>query len=81
VRTARGGSDDGQGWPSAASMSVGGQQSFAIPHPHDPGVVLGNLAAAQDAAPIPVEAVVSLCRTGTAPILPGTNSSTSGCGW
>ncbi|WP_245685442.1 ADP-ribosylglycohydrolase family protein, partial [Streptomyces yerevanensis] len=73
VRTARGGSDDAQGWPSAPRMSVGGHRSFAIPHPHDAGVVLGNLALAQDAEPVPVEAVVSLCRTGTDPILPGTD--------
>jgi ADP-ribosylglycohydrolase len=52
-------------------MSVGDHRSFAIPHPHDPGVVLGNLALAQDAEPVPVEAVVSLCRIGTEPILPG----------
>ncbi|WP_078940707.1 ADP-ribosylglycohydrolase family protein [Streptomyces cellulosae] len=73
VRTARGGSDDAQGWPSAPRMSVGGHHSFAIPHPHDPGVVLGNLALAQGAEPVPVEAVVSLCRTGTDPVLPGTD--------
>ncbi|WP_245685594.1 ADP-ribosylglycohydrolase family protein, partial [Streptomyces yerevanensis] len=73
VRTARGGSDDAQGWPSAPRMSVGGHRSFAIPHPHDPGVVLGNLALAQDAEPVPVEAVVSLCRMGTGPVLNGTD--------
>ncbi|MET8288369.1 ADP-ribosylglycohydrolase family protein [Streptomyces sp. NPDC005132] len=72
VRTARGGSDDAQGWPSAPRMSVGDHRSFAIPHPHDAGVVLGNLALAQGVEPVPVEAVVSLCRTGTDPILPGT---------
>ncbi|MEU1533998.1 ADP-ribosylglycohydrolase family protein [Streptomyces fagopyri] len=73
VRTARGGGDDAQGWPSAPRMSVGGQRGFAVSHPHDPGVVLGNLALAQGAGPVPVEAVVSLCRTGTDPILPGTD--------
>ncbi|WP_406351231.1 ADP-ribosylglycohydrolase family protein [Streptomyces sp. NBC_01635] len=73
VRTARGGSDDVQGWPSAPRMSVGGHHSFAIPHPHDPGVLLGNLALAQGTEPVAVDAVVSLCRTGTDPILPGTN--------
>ncbi|MFE2699520.1 ADP-ribosylglycohydrolase family protein [Streptomyces mirabilis] len=73
VRTARGGSDDAQGWPSAPRMAVGDHCGFAIPHPHDPGVVLGNLALAQGAEPVPVEAVVSLCRTGTDPILPGTD--------
>ncbi|MFJ8007552.1 protein-tyrosine phosphatase family protein [Streptomyces fagopyri] len=73
VRTARGGGDDAQGWPSAPCMSVGGHRGFAVPHPHDPGVVLGNLAPAQGAGPVPVEAVVSLCRTGTDPILRGTD--------
>jgi hypothetical protein len=43
VRTARGGSDDAQGWPSMPRMPVGGHRGFAVPHPHDPGVVLGNL--------------------------------------
>ncbi|MDX3750599.1 ADP-ribosylglycohydrolase family protein [Streptomyces sp. AK08-02] len=71
VLTARGGSDDAQGWPSVPRMSVGNHHSFAVPHPHDPGVVLGNLALTQDAEPVPVEAVVSLCRVGTDPILPG----------
>jgi ADP-ribosylglycohydrolase/protein-tyrosine phosphatase len=71
VLTARSGSDDAQGWPSAPRMSAGGHRSFAIPHPHDAGVVLGNLALAQAPEPVPVEAVVSLCRTGTDPILPG----------
>ncbi|MGW2788102.1 ADP-ribosylglycohydrolase family protein, partial [Streptomyces populi] len=73
VRTARGGSDDAQGWPSASRMSVGGHRGFAVPHPHDAGVVLGNLALAQGTGRIDVEAVVSLCRTGTDPILPGTD--------
>lgn len=73
VRTARGGTDDADGWPSAPRMPVpptapGG---FAVPHPHDAGVVLGNLALTQGPQPVPVEAVVSLCRTGTDPILPG----------
>ncbi|MFJ8779220.1 ADP-ribosylglycohydrolase family protein [Streptomyces sp. NPDC102476] len=73
VRTAKGGRDDAQGWPSAPRMSIGGHRGFAIPHPHDPGVVMGNLALAQDAEPVPVEAVVSLCRTGADPILSGTD--------
>ncbi|MEV5784312.1 ADP-ribosylglycohydrolase family protein [Streptomyces sp. NPDC052287] len=73
VRAARGGSDDAQGWPSAPRMSVGGHRGFAIPHPHDAGVVLGNLALAQGTEPVDVEAVVSLCRMGTDPILSGTD--------
>lgn len=70
-RTARGGSDDAQGWPSTPRMSLGGRRSFALPHPHDPGVALGNLALAQGTEPVDVEAVVSLCHMGTDPILPG----------
>lgn len=73
VRTALGGRDDGAGWPSAARMSVpaGAPRAFAVPHPHDSGVVLGNLALLQGAEPVDVDAVVSLCRMGTEPVLPG----------
>ncbi|MEU9247114.1 ADP-ribosylglycohydrolase family protein [Streptomyces sp. NPDC048385] len=73
VRTARGGKDDSDGWPSAARVPVptGADRGFAVPHPHDPGVVLGNLALLQGSEPVAVEAVVSLCRMGTAPVLPG----------
>ncbi|MEU6539969.1 ADP-ribosylglycohydrolase family protein [Streptomyces sp. NPDC047000] len=75
VLTARGGKDDGVGWPSAARMPApaGGPQGFAVPHPHDPGVVLGNLALLQGTEPVDVDAVVSLCRMGTEPVLPGTD--------
>ncbi|MFB7115282.1 ADP-ribosylglycohydrolase family protein [Streptomyces sp. NPDC056291] len=73
VRTARDGQDDGDGWPSAARMPVSSStpDGFAIPHPHDPGVVLGNLALAQGTEPVAVDAVVSLCRMGTEPVLSG----------
>ncbi|WP_234538360.1 ADP-ribosylglycohydrolase family protein [Streptomyces shenzhenensis] len=72
VRTARGGQDDGDGWPSAARVPVpaGAHRGFAVPHPHDPGVLLGNLALLQGAEPVAVDAVVSLCRMGAAPVLP-----------
>ncbi|MFD3452919.1 ADP-ribosylglycohydrolase family protein [Streptomyces sp. NPDC058691] len=73
VLTARGGSDDKLGWPSSPHMPPGSHTAFAIPHPHDPGVILGNLALAQGAEPVGVDAVVSLCRIGTAPLLPGTD--------
>ncbi|MGW7258691.1 ADP-ribosylglycohydrolase family protein [Streptomyces sp. NPDC054834] len=71
--TARGGRDDAAGWPSAARMPVSSStpHGFAVPHPHDPGVILGNLALAQGSEPVPVDAVVSLCRIGTDPILAG----------
>ncbi|WP_258382693.1 ADP-ribosylglycohydrolase family protein [Streptomyces sp. NTH33] len=73
VRTARGGQDDGAGWPSTARMPVpvGSPRGFAIPHPHDSGMVLGNLALFQGGEPVDVDAVVSLCRMGTTPVLPG----------
>ncbi|MER5480853.1 ADP-ribosylglycohydrolase family protein [Streptomyces sp. NPDC002734] len=71
VRTARGGADDSQGWPSVPRMPEGAHTAFAVPHPHDSGVVLGNLALAQGAEPVSVDAVVSLCRVGTDPVLPG----------
>ncbi|MFI6358226.1 ADP-ribosylglycohydrolase family protein [Streptomyces sp. NPDC050743] len=75
VLAARGGSNDDAGWPLAQRMPIPSQSSraFAIHHPHDPGVVLGNLALTQRAEPVPVDAVVSLCRVGTDPILPGSD--------
>ncbi|MGW3248240.1 ADP-ribosylglycohydrolase family protein [Streptomyces sp. NPDC001070] len=73
VLTAQEGVGDGAGWPSAPRMSVSSHtpHGFAIPHPHDAGVVLGNLALAQGTEPVGVDAVVSLCRIGTEPILLG----------
>ncbi|WUD71682.1 ADP-ribosylglycohydrolase family protein [Streptomyces sp. NBC_00510] len=72
VLTARGGNDDDAGWPSAPRVPDGGHPGFAIPHPHDDGVILGNLALAQGTEPVDVDAVVSLCRVGSDPLLPGT---------
>ncbi|MFF7208919.1 ADP-ribosylglycohydrolase family protein [Streptomyces sp. NPDC008238] len=72
VLTARGGNDDDAGWPSAPRLPTGGHSGFAVPHPHDDGVILGNLALAQGTGPVDVDAVVSLCRVGTDPLLPGT---------
>ncbi|MDQ0785716.1 ADP-ribosylglycohydrolase family protein [Streptomyces sp. B3I8] len=76
VRTARGGRDDSAGWPSAGRLPVPADapRAFAVPHPLDPGVVLGNLALLQGSAPVDVDAVVSLCRMGTDPVLPGTDA-------
>ncbi|MFD7001575.1 ADP-ribosylglycohydrolase family protein [Streptomyces mirabilis] len=73
VLTARGGSDDAAGWPSAQRMPIPSHSSraFAIHHPHDPGVVLGNLALLQGGEPVDVDAVVSLCRVGTDSVPPG----------
>jgi ADP-ribosylglycohydrolase len=73
VLTARGGSDDAAGWPSGRRMPIPSHASraFAVHLPHDPGVILGNLALLQGGEPVDVHAVVSLCRMGTDPVLPG----------
>ncbi|GAA5066577.1 ADP-ribosylglycohydrolase family protein [Streptomyces similanensis] len=73
VRTAQGGQDDGIGWPSIvrAPVPAGAPRGFALPHPYDPGVLLGNLPLLHSGAPVDVDAVVSLCRMGTGPVLPG----------
>jgi len=54
-------------WPQCATLAVPGldrehRQAFAVPHPHDPGVVLCTLEYVRDSD---AQAVVSLCRTGT----------------
>lgn len=65
VLAARGGNPDGIGWPTAPSAL---RPSFAHTparrHPHDDGVWLGSQSALAD-LPAEVDAVVSLCRTGT----------------
>ncbi|WP_079062736.1 ADP-ribosylglycohydrolase family protein [Streptacidiphilus griseoplanus] len=72
VLTARGGSDDAVGWPSAPRLAAASHgSSFAIPHPHDPGLILGNMALTRGTEPVAVDAVVSLCRVGSGPILLG----------
>ncbi|MFF3615049.1 ADP-ribosylglycohydrolase family protein [Streptomyces sp. NPDC002580] len=70
--TSRGGSDDAAGWPSTPRL-VSSHPGFALPHPHDPAVVLGNLTTAQGTEPVEVDAVVSLCRMGTGPVLAGSD--------
>ncbi|MEY9211595.1 ADP-ribosylglycohydrolase family protein [Thermobifida halotolerans] len=67
VRTFQGGHCDAQGWPEAARhpFQADVTEPFVTTHPHDDGVLLGNLRLArpwQETA----DAVVSLCRTGTA---------------
>jgi ADP-ribosyl-[dinitrogen reductase] hydrolase len=61
------GGPDGQGWPSGARIDYNRWQprGVAVPHPHDDGVLIGDVAAL-DALPDGVDAVVSLCRLGTA---------------
>ena len=71
VLTANKGRDDSSGWPRAERMphpKIGGQP-FSVEHPHDPGVLIGNLAQTAVDGPAPVDAVVSLCRVGSGPIL------------
>ncbi|WP_269322604.1 ADP-ribosylglycohydrolase family protein [Streptomyces sp. e14] len=79
VRTAQGGQDDSLGRPSAARVPApaGAPRGFAVPHPRDPGVLLGNLPLLQGAEPVDVDAVVSLCRMGTGPVLPAAGSGTA----
>ncbi|MEU6405401.1 ADP-ribosylglycohydrolase family protein [Streptomyces sp. NPDC046985] len=75
VLTARAGQDDRDGWPSAPRVTtpVSSGKAFNARHPHDPGLVLGNLALTEHPGPAPVDAVVSLCRVGSNPILIGTD--------
>ncbi|HEX8972397.1 ADP-ribosylglycohydrolase family protein [Oryzihumus sp.] len=65
VRTARGGVPQGS-WPLVERMATGREPARAVPHPHDPGVLLGTLADLGRTAELGVDAVVSLCRLGTA---------------
>ncbi|TIC84430.1 ADP-ribosylglycohydrolase family protein [Nocardioides sp. GY 10127] len=59
--TVRGGEPDGSGWPLADDVDYGWVAPFAaVPHPHDPGVLLGNAGTRGHGA----DAVVSLCRVG-----------------
>jgi len=71
VRTARGGTDDADGWPSQprTRTPLSSGRPFSAAHPYDKGIILGNQALTEDHRPGPVDAVVSLCRVGTGPIL------------
>ncbi|MEU5958141.1 ADP-ribosylglycohydrolase family protein [Streptomyces sp. NPDC047525] len=75
VRTARHGADDADGWPSAARVRIPSYagKAFAVQHPEDPGVLLGNLPTTNFRGEAPIDAVVSLCRVGQDPILAGTD--------
>ena len=64
VQTARGGVGAGQ-WPLTTAMASGREPARAVPHPQDPGVLLGTLADLHRTAELGVDAVVSLCRLGT----------------
>ncbi|MFD6967143.1 ADP-ribosylglycohydrolase family protein [Streptomyces sp. NPDC059949] len=75
VLTARKGLDDADGWPSAARVKIPGYagKSYTVQHPEDDGLYLGNLPVTEYAGEVPVDAVVSLCRVGQAPIFSGTD--------
>jgi ADP-ribosylglycohydrolase len=62
VLTARGGRTDEGGWPGCAHAPRLAVAPLMLAHPHDPGVILGNLNTEPAAAG--VDAVVSLCRVG-----------------
>jgi len=57
---------DGAGWPLTARVDYTGYGAVGrlVEHPHDPGVLLGDVAVL-DRLPAAVDAVVSLCRVGT----------------
>jgi len=67
VLAARGGKPDAEGWPTAARQPVYPRSDFLAKHPHDHGVWIGSLAAL-DRLPAEVDAVVSLCRVGSAQV-------------
>jgi ADP-ribosylglycohydrolase len=61
--TARGGRTDPDGWPGCARAPRPLVGPLALEHPHDRGVILGNLHT--DPVAAGADAVVSLCRVGT----------------
>jgi ADP-ribosyl-[dinitrogen reductase] hydrolase len=69
VLAARGGRSDEHNWPSGERVDYSsyGDISTLVQHPHDKGVWLGGVGAL-DALPAGVDAVVSLCRVGTAQV-------------
>lgn len=61
VLTARGGRPDRTGWPTAADHAYDGwSEAMAVPHPLDPGVLLGTINTPDHDC----DAVVTLCRRG-----------------
>jgi len=62
VLASRSGRPDREGWPNVARMpSYLGSRTTTVPHPDDPGVLLGAVGALR---PGVADAVVSLCRLG-----------------
>ena len=69
IKTARGGTDEKNGWPSTAELDYSrfcGTHHLTT-HPHDDGVMLGGVDAVSTAD---YDAVVSLCRMGTRQVAP-----------
>lgn len=64
VLTARGGRPDPAGWPTIERMSYPVGAPGAVPHPDDPGVLLGTVADLGRVG----DAVVSLCRLGASEV-------------
>lgn len=66
---ANGGAPDADGWPTAERFEYAahGDLSALVRHPHDDGVWLGAVGAL-DALPDEVDAVISLCRVGSAQV-------------
>jgi hypothetical protein len=64
ILAAQKGCDDDRGWPSADHVQRADVPRVRlIPHPFDPGVLLGNITSAEGAR-VASDAVVSLCRLG-----------------
>ncbi|YAL84055.1 ADP-ribosylglycohydrolase family protein [Dermacoccaceae bacterium W4C1] len=72
VLAVRGGHPDSQGWPTVERLSYEGNEGYGARavHPLDAGVLLTG-AQALDDLPEQVDAVVSLCRVGTAQVPAG----------
>jgi len=69
VMTARRGRADSAGWPTGTKVDYSSYKDTAVlaRHPHDAGVWLGGVDA-MESLPDGVDAVVSLCRLGTAQV-------------
>ncbi|WP_166139843.1 ADP-ribosylglycohydrolase family protein [Nocardioides ochotonae] len=70
--TIRGGRPDGHGWPTGERVDYAawGVRGTCVPHPTVAGVWIGDVGAL-DALPEEIDAVVSMCRIGTAQVPTG----------